>query len=206
VTWEDDASREAAKRMSVRGPSSLPLALSRTCDLRDFDRCLTVAVWQQRLALHAWLRWIEDTHIQTRMPSFVANWSGCPFAAPGPSAIYQLRHERVPKLPKRLSALFALTVLDHVEAPVGFLSEHVGRLRPNGLVFLTYAFWDAEGEDTAYGNHGRRRIYDAKSQTKLIAEARKLGLQPFGGLDWTYHGHTLDDHTLASLVLTRRDT
>jgi hypothetical protein len=31
-----------------------------------------------------------------------------------------------------------------------------------------------------------------------------MDLLPFGGLDWSYHGHTLDDHTLASLVLTRR--
>jgi hypothetical protein len=38
-----------------------------------------------------------------------------------------------------------------------------------------------------------------------VREARRLGFRPFGGSDWTYRGHTLgNDHSLASLVLTRR--
>jgi hypothetical protein len=181
------------------------MALSRTCDLRDFADCLTVASWQQQLAAHAWERWVGEAHLLTRTPSYCVNWSGCPFDAPGPTAIYQLRHQPEPRVPKQVPAVFGLCVLDHVDAPVRFLTESVARLRRGGLVCLTYAFWDAEGPDTAAGNNGRRRIYDAKSQTKLIAEARKLGLVPYGGLDWAYHGNTLDDHTLASLVLIRRE-
>jgi len=178
--------------------------LSRTCNLRDFPECVTVAGWQQFLANRAWQQWTQDGHIVTRTPNVCVNWSGCPFDAPGPTAIYQLRGHKLLPVPERVPAVYGLSVLDHLDAPVRFLAESAAQLRKGGLLFLTYAFWDAEGPDTAAGNDGRRRIYDAKSQTKLIAEARKLNLVPFGGLDWAYHGNTLDDHTLASLVLVRR--
>ena len=45
----------------------------------------------------------------------------------------------------------------------------------------------------------------SQSLRKLVTDARKIGFQAFGGIDWTYHGHKLGDHSLASLVLTRRE-
>jgi hypothetical protein len=185
-------------------------ALSRTCDLEDFDGCLTVADWQQELADCAWARWLDAHHIRTREESLVVNYSGIPFVAPGPSAHYQYPAPW-PGTPTPnglpgtgLAAVWGLNVLNHVEAPVKFLQRACQALRPHGLLFLTFLAWNAEGEDCAAGHDRRRRIYDMQSRQKLITECRKLGLVAFGGIDWAYHGHWLGDHTVASLVLTRR--
>jgi len=183
------------------------MALSRTCALSDFADCLSVAAWQQALAAEAWAAWERQSHVRTRTPALCVNWSGCPFEAPGPTgAVYQYRHQAVNGVKReRLPAMYGLSVLDHVEAPVKFLSDAATVLRPGGLLVVTYAFWDAEGPDLAEGAADRRRIYDATSQRKLIVEARRIGLAPFGGIDWAYHGDTLSDHTLASLVLMKGD-
>jgi hypothetical protein len=181
------------------------LGLSRTCDLRDFPGVITVASWQQALADHAWAMWTEAEHLRTREPSLVHNWSGCAFLAPGPSAIYHYRGQRDNgREPEQVSAVFGLSVVDHTDAPVRFLTKAGTRLRRHGLLFLTMAFWNAQGEDVAKGHEYRARIYNAQSWKKLIREARYAGFDTFGGIDWRYHGNYLDDHSLASLVLTRR--
>ena len=179
------------------------LALSRTCNLGDFPGALSVANWQERLAHAAWERWVADYHVRTRKQSLVVNYSGCAFQAPGPSAIYRYRG-LAEDIERTVSAIYALTVVDKVEAPVRFLTRSAQLLRPRGLLLLTFAFWDAEGEDVAAGHEERERIYDATSWKKLIAEARRAGFQTFGGVDWRYHGDLLSDHSLGSLVLTRR--
>lgn len=186
--------------------AALPLALSRTCDLADFPGTLTVASWQQRLAELAWQQWLADQHVRTREQSLCVNWSGCLFTAPGPAAIYRYRGagEASHEVERAVPAVYGLSVLDHSEAPVRFLLRAAQLLRPKGLLFLTFAFWDAEGEDVAEGHADRTRIYDVHSYKKLLAEARRAGFVAFGGVDWAYHGDKLDDHSLASLVLTRR--
>jgi len=178
------------------------LALSRTCNLRDFPNCLTVADWQQRLAEYAWSTWTALEHLRTREPSLCVNALGLPFTAPGPSPIYVGGAEDVVTEP--VSAVFALSVLDHVEAPVRFLTRAARLMPARGLLYLTFAFWDAEGPDVALGHDSRTRIYDVHSWKKLVSEARRAGFQTFGQHDWTYHGNMLDDHTLASLVLVRK--
>jgi hypothetical protein len=180
------------------------LALSRTCQLEDFAGCLTVARWQEELAAQAWARWEAEHHVRTREQSLCVNWSGCPFVAPGPEAIYRYPGQPDNGVARAVPAVWGLSVLDHTEAPVRFLTRAAQVLRPHGLLFLTFAFWDAQGDDTAAGCKDRARIYDVQSWKKLIFEARRVGLVTFGGMDWTYHGHKLDDHSLASLVLTRR--
>lgn len=180
------------------------LALSRTCNLRDFPNCVTVAAWQQALAVYAWAQWTEAFHVRTRDASFCQNWSGCEFTAPGPSAIYAYLGAEVPTAPGPVSAVWGLSVLDHTEAPMRFVTRAAELLRPRGLLFLTFAFWNAQGPDVAKGHEARTRIYDAQSWQKLMREAKAVGFEQFGGIDWRYHGHLLDDHTLASLVLTRR--
>lgn len=186
-------------------PADLPL--SRTCRLGDFPGCLSVAAWQERLAHHAWTLWMHVHHLRLRDPSLVVNLSGAAFEAPGPTAIYRTR-EAAATAPAPdgawVSAVFGLGVLDRIEAPVKFLAQAREVLRPPGLLFLTFAYWDAEGPDTAAGAEERRRIYSAASYQKLIREARRLGFENFGGVDWGYHGDTLDDHSWASLVLTLR--
>lgn len=182
--------------------TALALALSRTCNLLDFPACLTVAGWQQLLAIHAWQQWTESEHLRTRDPSICVNTLGLPFVAPGPTPLYE---REVNGVEHPVSAVFGLSVIDHIEDPVRFLKRVAKILAPPGLLFLTFAFWDAEGPDCASGHQGRRRIYDVHSWKKLITEARKAGFQNFGGTDWAYHGNKLEDHSLASLVLTRRD-
>ena len=181
------------------------IALSRSCDLTDFAHCLTVAAWQQALADLAWQEWAEANHVRTRSPSLCVNWSGCTFVAPGAAALYQYPGEKDNGTPAgRLPAVWGLRVLDQIDAPVRFVTRAHEVLRKGGLLFLTFSFWNAEGPDTASGAEQRKRIYDVTSTKKLIGEARRIGFQSFGGTDWNYHGHKLDDHTLASLVLTRR--
>jgi hypothetical protein len=180
------------------------LALSRTCHLGDFDDCLTVADWQQELADRAWERWEAEHHIRTREHALCMNWSGCTFIAPGPEAIYRYPGQKEAEVERALPAVYGLSVLDHTEAPVRFLSRTAQILRKDGLLFLTFAIWNAQGDDIAAGHRERVRIYDTYRLKKLVFEARRLGLQTFGGMDWAYHGNTLDDHSLASLVLTRR--
>jgi hypothetical protein len=181
-----------------------PFALSRTCDLSDFAQCVTVASWQQRLADHAWQQWESEHHVRTRQGGLCVNWSGCTFTAPGPEAIYRYRGHNGVGIEGPLPAVYGLSVLDHTDAPVRFLTHSAQLLRKHGLLFLTFAFWDAEGPDCAEGHADRARIYDVHSYKKLVAEARKVGYQVFGGMDWSYHGDKLEDHSLASLVLTRR--
>jgi SAM-dependent methyltransferase len=187
------------------------VALSRTCSLVDFPDCTTVATWQQRLAERAWEKWQEAHHVRTREQTRCLNYHGIPFEAPGPGAIYEYPEPingavyYLREVERALAAVWALGVVDHIDAPVLFLQRAQQVLRPHGLLFLTFAFWDCEGEDLAEGHRHRARIYDAGSWLKLIREARRIGLVPFGGHDWNYHGHMLGpDHSLASLVLVRR--
>lgn len=184
----------------------LSLSLSRTCDLEDFASS-TVVDWQQALAEHAWQQW-EIRHAVLRgEAALVINQAGVPFVAPGYlDARYHGQLEALADDPPAGPgpALYGLHVLDHIEAPVKFLAGAGRLLRPGGLLFLTFAYWNAEGQDAAAGAASRTRIYSADSLNKLIGEARRLGFSTFGGIDWTYHGNTVDDHTLASLVLVKR--
>jgi len=181
------------------------LPLSRTCNLRDFPQCVTVAAWQQQLADQAWAQWTAAQHLRTREGSLVVNYSGVEFLAPGPTATYWQRDEEKPINGAGLvPAVYGLCVLDRIEAPVKFLSQAKQILGRHGLLVLTFAYWDAEGEDTAAGHDERLRIYSAHSYQRLIRDARRVGFETFGGTDWTYHGNYLEDHSLASLVLTRR--
>lgn len=183
-----------------------PLPLSRTCSLRDFPGCVTVAAWQQQLAEAAWARWVDAHHVRTRDGSVVVNYSEVSFQAPGPTASYWYPGEvqHVDGQQASVPAVYGLCVLDRIEAPVRFLAQASALLRPQGLLVLTFAYWDAEGADTASGAEERRRIYSAGSYQRLIRDARRHGLAVFGGTDWTYHGDLLGDHSLASLVLTKR--
>jgi hypothetical protein len=188
--------------MSASPPA---FGLSRTCSLTDFPGVVTVAGWQQAMADLAWAQWCDEYHIRSREQTICDNYSGCAFQAPGPHPLYRYPGQRENgQITRAVPALFGLCVLDRIEAPVGYLQRAARVLRAKGLLFLTFAFWNAEGEDVAAGHEARARIYEAHSMKKLMAESRRLGFQTFGGTDWRYHGNKLDDHTLASLVLTRR--
>lgn len=190
--------------MATLGPSGF--ALSRSCAFSDFAGCVTVADWQQALADRAWAEWQTTREAPPGGTSLVVNYANdVPFLAPNAAAIYQYPGEVEVTPPPALVAIYGLCVLDRIEAPVRFLVRARQRLRPGGLLLLTFAHWDAEGPDVALGSGSRLRIYDLRRWQKLVAEARRIGFEPFGGVDWSYHGDTLYDHTLASLVLTSAD-
>jgi hypothetical protein len=156
----------------------------------------------------AYARWSTDMP-DTDAPILCVNWSHCAFCAPGP-LVRQQYHQwgDLPRLPYldpsvRIGAVFALSVLDRIEAPIAFLRRQLEGLLGGGLIFATFAYWDASGPDCAIGHEIRQRIYEQNSLTLLIGNLRRLDLHVYGGIDWRYHGHTLADHTLATLVLTK---
>lgn len=177
------------------------LALSRTCDLQhDFPGC-DLAGWQQAMANCAHAVW-QAAHPASAGIGWCCNCSGFPFSPPIPAVVTTDPYAPLPA-DDSLAAIFALSTLNYIEAPMGFLNGRGKCLVRGGLFFLTFRAWDAIGPDCAIDHAQRIRLYDLQSWRKLITEARRSGLRPFGGVDWRYHGHQLGDHTLATLVLLK---
>jgi len=182
-------------------PSWGRFALSRSCALTDFPACHSAAEWQQQLAMAAWDRLRPSPFAPAPLQlSYTLNWSGCQFESPGTSAPMT---GGVPE--GALTAIFALSVLDRIEAPARFLSQSATRLVLGGIVACTFAAWNASGPDTATGHEIRKRIYtwEQRAMRRFIDELQAYGLVLFGGVEWRYHGDQLGDHTLASLVLAK---
>jgi len=176
--------------------------LTRTCSLDDFPACDSVAVWQQSLAIDAYQRW-ESGETTVEGDVLCYNRGAAHFRAPGVNPIYCTDTD--PKWEAvSCSAVFALSVLDRVKWPMRFLRRQATRLLPGGLIVCTFAAWDATGEDCAVGHELRQRIYNCYSWGRLLQEVKSVGLQPFGDVDLRYRGHTLGDHTLATLVMMKR--
>lgn len=180
----------------------MSLALTRTASLIDYPSCASMSDWQQRLAEHAYDQWCGAPFIEARGLVLCLNWGAAHFCAPGPLPHYYA-YSDPDRIDEPISVLYALSVLDRVDAPFRFLRRQAIRLLPGGLLVCTFAAWDAEGDDCAVGHELCHRIYDRYSWGRLLHEARSLDLQPFGGVDMRYHGHTMGDHTLASLVLLK---
>lgn len=180
------------------------LPLNRTASLADFSDCDSIAVWQQCLGVDAYQRWLGSRESPGLVLCF--NWGASHFRAPGHDPIYRSHGDPIPREDDPIAAVFALSVLDRIDAPMRFLRSHADRLLPGGLLVCTFSAWDADGTDVALGYQLRKRIYDRDSWRKLLHEAKSLGLQTFGGVDLHYHGHTLGDHTLATLVVTKGRT
>lgn len=174
--------------------------LSRTCRLADFSRCASPAAWQEHLAWHSYERWLTHTTPSVDARIVALNWSNSPFVAPGPTPIYltqTLPHDDTP-----LAAVFALSVLDRIDAPLRFLLQARARLIPGGLLYCAFAYWDADGPDCATGAELRRRLYNRRGLERLLHDLRRADLPVLDGIDWSYGGHALGDHTLMTLVLT----
>lgn len=182
--------------------ASLPL--TRTACLDDYQDCVSVAVWQQCHAIEAYQAWLGAPFVGPAGEILCYNWGAAYFRAPGPTPIY--RGFRDPDdVTAPLSAIFALSVLDRVDAPRFFLHTVARRLLPEGLLVCTFAAWNATGEDCAIGHELRQRIYDRQAWAELIRDMKRAGLQPFGGVDLRYRGDTLGDHTLGVLTLKKED-
>jgi SAM-dependent methyltransferase len=176
--------------------------LTRAADLTDYPACLSVARWQQRLGQEAYDRWAPAApHAPPAV--FCFNWGAAAFRAPGRDPIYRSHGDPLPREADALGAVYALSVLDRLDAPVRFLRAYARHLVPGGLLVCTFALWNATGEDCALGHELRRRIYDQHTWKRLVTDAKSLGFAPLGGVDFRYHGDLLGDHTLASLVVIR---
>lgn len=186
----------------------LGLALSRTCCFDDFLGCVTVGDWQQQICGQAWAEWVRASNGQEpRAIVLVVNYSDWAFLAPGLAAIAYDHQLPPPELVlAELPAIYALSVVDHIEAPMAFLHDAARRLQAGGLLVLTFATWDAIGPDVTKSRATRLRLYNLISWQKLITEARQGGLRVWGLVDWKYRGHVIDgDHSIASLVLIKRE-
>jgi len=180
----------------------VPLPLTRTACLADYPDCVSVAGWQQCHAIEAYHHWSWDPATGPAGDVLCFNWGAAHFRAPGRAPCYLAYQEQEPCL-DRYTAIFALSVLDRVPSPLRFLRSQAARLALGGLLVCTFAAWDATGQDCAVGCEMRRRIYDWTAWSKLVQEIKGLGLHPYGGVDLHYHGHTLGDHTLATLVAVK---
>lgn len=191
------------------------LTLTRTCKLADFPECSSAAMWQQYLTVHAYTQWaaLRSTAPLLTGVHALVNMSGVDHVLPIPfrdaACTYHSARDfqddrAIGRSPGRpLASVVALSVIDRIDAPFTFLRAVNGLLVPGGLLVLTFAYWDAEGSDIADGHELRRRIYTRDKWQDLLLGCKTIGLHAFGGIDWSYHGHTLRDHTLASLTLTK---
>jgi hypothetical protein len=103
-----------------------------------------------------------------------------------------------------VDVISCLSQLERVADPEYYLYQLSCLLAPGGLLVLTFAFWNRCGPDTAIGHQLRQRIFCPKLYTLLRAQALTCHLTPFGGVDPTWHGTTVQDYSLASLVLEKR--
>lgn len=190
-------------------PSALARPLTRAANLCDFDGlCPSVAVWQQQHARDAYQRWRQGAFApRLHKPLRIAaiNWGAAGFTAPGSPLVcdYYDAAQGFALLDEAHAAIYALSVLDRVPAPMTILRACHRSLVPGGLLVATIALWDATGPDEAIGHELRQRIYDRASWRKLLHDVRQIGLSPYGGVDLRYPGDTLGDHTLAAITLTK---
>jgi hypothetical protein len=165
--------------------------------------------WEYALALHAIGRWVATG----RTPIWVYN-------AGGGSSFSAMLDDWLPHPPLEVAPAFIercvagtplanvvllLAALEHAVHPEQLLYGASTLLTPGGLLVLTMAFWNRCGEDTALYHERRQRIYCPKLVSALRQQAEALGLTPFGGVDPTWHGTQVHDHTLTSLVLQKRE-
>jgi hypothetical protein len=165
--------------------------------------------WEYALAMQAIRRWIEagrplagplyDVANGPTFGAILSDWIG---AVPTEVPVGFVEDARSGS--QLGDVMLALSVLEHVDDPNDFLYGASCLLARGGLLVLTFAFWNRCGEDTATGHERRRRIYCPKLVSALRQQAEALQLRPFGGVDSTWHGTQVDDHTIASLVMEKR--
>lgn len=215
----------------------MTLALSKTADLADFDQLKDeleivdtyfehdspqhpLRKWEYALALHAYERWRYTASVGG--PVYDVGGAGSPFyrmldpyqvIVVDPKELHGEDLQTLLKGGCRLgSAVFCLSVLEHVE-DLGQFAYHLSCLvAPGGLLFLTMDAQQSDGLDRAHFHWMRKRIFGVRDWQRLADSftgdviyshgGRDFSL--FGTVDWNYHGPTVYDYTFASLCLQKR--
>eukprot|EP00919_Chromeraceae_sp_WS-2016_P067231 GHVR01158916.1.p2 GENE.GHVR01158916.1~~GHVR01158916.1.p2 ORF type:complete len:202 (-),score=36.97 GHVR01158916.1:42-647(-) len=103
------------------------------------------------------------------------------------------------------SAVFCISVIEHVENLEDFCSHLIRVTSPGGLLFLTMDIWDGGDEDKAHFSWLRKRIFTPASWMSLSDWFLARGFSLLGEADWAYHGCELENwgYSFASLALVK---
>ncbi len=101
-------------------------------------------------------------------------------------------------------AVFSISTIEHVKAPVPFIKALAHLTAPGGLCFLTSDYWNCTGPDQAHFHWMRERIYNRESWVELYKACHQAGFQRLTQADWTYHGDQLyGSYTMISMALVK---
>lgn len=102
-------------------------------------------------------------------------------------------------------AVFCLSVIEHVGDVQPFLDDLCALVRPGGLLVLTCDTGPGTQLDDTYHFHWMRKwIASPGILDRLTAALQAKDFQPLGDVDFTYHGPTVFDYTVASLAFVRK--
>ena len=165
---------------------------------------ITPTEWQQAWGEEVYRQWSDaEGRPSVVGPAYSLNWGHTPFEAPSPDFIPISAWPALPRV--GLSAVWALMVVDRLISPRRWLRDVALHLQPGGLLACSFAYWSAEGEDTALGHEQRERIYNLASWRELVSvDLPQVGFARFGQVDWSWKGAACEDHTIATVVAVRR--
>jgi SAM-dependent methyltransferase len=101
---------------------------------------------------------------------------------------------------KAFEAVFAISVIEHVDDDATFLSDLAEWVAPGGLLFLTTDVTDRPDEPHRH-DCLRKRIYTPDTIRVLVE-----GLEGFDfpeDPDWAYHGDTVHDYSFFSVAMVK---
>lgn len=177
--------------------------------------------WEYAMALRALQTWRALGHVARVI--YDVGGAGSPFTAmvqavSGPLSLLRIVDPELPivegpatlaqelqRHPPLGSAVFCLSVLEHVEDLEEFC-RHLGCLvAPSGLLFLTMDYCDGVGDppiDTYHFRWMRRRIFNEASLQRVRETFQ--GFTLLGDRDASYSGPLIYDYTFCSLALVKR--
>jgi hypothetical protein len=167
--------------------------------------------WEYALALKAWSTWYPS-HVGAYLGIADVGGAGSPFehmirevaTAPktkniilsnidpnhryGGETLHE--HNVLTKTPN-VSALFCISVLEHVKDLNEFVDDLAAAVFPGGLLFLTMDLCGREGPDTSHFHWLRERIFNPTSWQRLHWELTRKGFRSLGPCDWFYYDDQL---------------
>lgn len=179
--------------------------------------------WEYAMALHAIERWRKQAPSSAllRGNALDVGGGGSPLASMleisgfssmiiDPGYNYPIEEVLRKKPQIQASVVTCISVIEHV--PIAglelFLRALGSVVYPGGLLFLTCDYTDAPAQegDKAHFNWMRQQIFTKdKLEEVALFLGREYNLQPFGEVDYAFHGNQVYDYTFASLCLSRME-